>query len=195
LFTNLTSGTKTVGESFKELAGTIISSLAKVAAQMLETLLIKKLLGSDESDSGGGGGGGGAGGLLGGLLGAFGGHAEGGLIKGPGGPKADAIPARLSAGEYVVKADAVQSFGAHNLEAINRGLKIPSIANLSLPKFSEGGLVGGTGGAGDSNINLGIGLDEGLILKHLSSKAAGNIIVQHLANNPKAASKALSRST
>jgi hypothetical protein len=54
--------------------------------------------------------------------------------------------------------------------------------------------VGGSGGLGDSNINLGIGLDEGLILRHLSSKAAGNIIIQHLANNPKAAGKALSRS-
>ena len=121
-FANLTSGTKSVGDSFKTLAASVVSSLAQVAAQMLATLLIKKLLGSDEES--GGGGGGGAGGLLGGLLGAFGGHAEGGLIKGPGGPKADAIPARLSAGEYIVKADAVSAFGVHNLEAINRGLKI-----------------------------------------------------------------------
>jgi len=54
--------------------------------------------------------------------------------------------------------------------------------------------VGNAGGGGDSSIHLGIGLDEGLILKHLSSKTAGNIILNHLANNPKAASKALSRS-
>jgi hypothetical protein len=122
------------------------------------------------------------------------GFAEGGLIRGPGGPKSDSIPARVSPGEYIVKADAVSAFGVHNLEAINRGLKIPSIERLALPKFAEGGLVGNAGSGGNSQINLGIGLDEGLILKHLSSKAAANIVLQHITNNPKAASKALSRS-
>ena len=121
------------------------------------------------------------------------GFAGGGLIQGPGTGKSDSIPARLSAGEYVITADAVQAFGAGNLEAINRGLKIPSMERLSLPKFAEGGLVGAPGAGGDSNINFAIGLDEGLILKHLSSKAAGNIILNHLVNNPKAAGKALAR--
>jgi hypothetical protein len=144
------------------------------------------------STGGEGGGGSGLMGFLGPLFGA--GHAEGGLIKGPGGPKSDSVPARLSAGEYVVKADAVAAFGAANLDAINRGLKIPSLERLSLPKYGEGGLVGGEGG-GESNINLGISLDEGLILKHLSSKAAGRIILNHLVNNPKAAGKALARGT
>jgi hypothetical protein len=101
----------------------------------------------------------------------------------------------LSHGEFIVKADAVASFGVANLDAINRGLRIPSIERLALPRYAEGGLVGEAGAGGESNINLGISLDEGLILKHLSSKAAGNIILNHLANNPKAAGKALSRST
>jgi hypothetical protein len=146
--------------------------------------------GGDDGDSSG------AGGIFGTLLSMLP-AAEGGLISGPGGPKSDSIPARLSDGEYVVKADAVSAFGVHNLEAINRGLKIPSLSHLALPKFADGGLVGtaGMSSGGDSNINLGIGLDEGLILKHLSSKAAGNIVLQHLTNNPKAAAKALSRST
>jgi hypothetical protein len=43
------------------------------------------------------------------------------------------------------------------------------------------------------DLNLGIGLDEGLILKHFSSKKAGKIVLQHLVDNPKAASKAISR--
>lgn len=94
-----------------------------------------------------------------------------------------------------MKADAVSAFGVKNLEAINRGLRIPSLAKLELPRYSEGGLVGSGAGGGDSNINLGIGLDEGLILKHLSSKAAGNIILHHLATNPKAAQHALARSS
>jgi len=191
LFSSLVAGTTSVGNSFKNFAGSVIESLGKVAAQMLATLAIKKLFGAIGGGASGGGGGGGLGGILGSLFGA----AEGGLVKGPGGPKSDSIPARLSHGEYIVKADAVSSFGVNNLEAINRGLKIPSLERLALPKYSEGGLVGNSGGAGESSINLGIGLDEGLILLHLSSKAAGNIIIQHLVNNPKAAGKALSRST
>ena len=124
-----------------------------------------------------------------------GGHAEGGLIKGPGGPKSDSIPARLSAGEFIVKADAVSRFGVNQLEAINRGMQPPSFANLEMPKFSEGGLVGSPGAPGASGtVNLGIALDKGLILQHLSSKDAGRIILDHITNNPKAASKALGRS-
>jgi hypothetical protein len=184
LFTSLVSGTKSVGDAFKSLASSVLSSLSQMAAQMLAQIVITKLLKSALGGFSGGG-----------LASVVPGHAEGGLIRGPGGPKTDSIPARLSDGEFVVQADAVKSFGAHNLEAINRGLKVPAFQSLALPKFAEGGLVGSShAGPGDSNIHLGIGLEEGLVLKHLSSKQAGNIILQHLTNNPKAASKALSRS-
>ena len=54
--------------------------------------------------------------------------------------------------------------------------------------------MGHVDAGGSSRINLGIGLDEGLILKHLSSKMARDVILNHIANNPKAAAKALSRS-
>jgi hypothetical protein len=195
-FMGLGRSTASAADQFRQLAASIVQSLEQI---ILKKLLLKALGGdgSDNSDNSGGGSGSGGGGLFGllsGLLG--GGHAEGGLIKGPGGPKSDSIPARVSPGEYIVKADAVSKVGVDYLESINRGLNIPSIERFSLPKFAEGGLVGsaGVGGGGDSNIHLGIGLDEGLILKHLSSKAAGNVILQHLANNPKAAGKALSRS-
>lgn len=188
-FDTMVQGTHNVGQAFRGLASDVLTSIAKMIAQMYIQILVTKLLKAASGGFANGGlvGGGGTGG--------GGGFAEGGLIRGTGGPKSDSIPARVSPGEYIVKADAVSAFGVHNLEAINRGLKIPSLERLSLPKFADGGLVGNAGGGGgDSNINLGIGLDEGLILKHLSSKAAGNIILQHLTNNPKAASKALSRS-
>ena len=187
-FETVGRGTESVATSFEKLAGSIISSLARMAAQMLAQIVVAKLL---KAALGGFAGGGlvpcGGAGIP--------GHAEGGLIKGPGGPKADAIPARLSAGEYVVKADAVRNFGAHNLEAINRGLRPPSFEHLQLPKFAEGGLVGAQGAAGASgSVHLGIALDKGLILQHLTSKDAGRIILDHITNNPKAASKALGRS-
>ena len=191
-FETVGHGTETLQSSFHNLAQGILASLQKVAMQKL----MEKILGTDGSDSGGSGGGAGLGGLLGGLLGALGHHAEGGLIRGRGGPKADAIPAMLSDGEYIVSAAAVAAFGAHNLEAINRGMRIPSIEALSsrLPHFAEGGLVG-PGSSEPSNINLAVGLDHGLVLQHLSSKAAGRVILQHIVNNPKAAGKAISRGT
>jgi hypothetical protein len=186
-FGSLVQGTRSVGDAFRGLAAGVVNSLQQMASQMIAQLILTRLLKSALGGFAGGG-------LVGGGGGAPG-HAEGGLIRGPGGPKSDSIPARVSPGEYIVRADAVSAFGVENLEAINRGLRVPSLERLSLPKFAEGGLVGNPGGGGgDSNITLGIGLDEGLILKHLTSKAAGNIILQHLTNNPKAAQKALSRS-
>lgn len=48
-----------------------------------------------------------------------GGVAEGGLMKGTGGPTADDIPAWLSSGEYVVKAAAVQKYGTAMFDNLN----------------------------------------------------------------------------
>jgi hypothetical protein len=189
LFSNLVSGTMSVGNAFKSLASSVLSSLGQMAAQMLAQIILTKLLKAAMGGMSGGGlipGGGGSG------------HAEGGLIRGPGGPKSDSIPARVSPGEYIVKADAVSAFGVANLDALNRGLKVPSFARPSFSAFADGGLVSGAGasaGGGDSNINFGISLEEGLVLKHLSGKSAGRIVLQHLVDNPKAASKALSRSS
>lgn len=121
------------------------------------------------------------------------GHAAGGFITGPGTGTSDSIPARLSHGEFVVSAAAVQDYGVDVFTRMNRGLRIPSIAGLSIPRFAEGGLVQAPGGGVGGDLRLGIGLDEGLVIRHLSSKTAGKVILQHLANNPKAAGKALQR--
>jgi hypothetical protein len=184
-FETVGRGTQSVAKSFQKLAASVIGSIE----QMLVKLLLLKIAQSATNTGFGQSSFGSA------FLSGFSGKAEGGLIKGPGGPKSDSIPARLSAGEYVVKADAVSRFGAHNLEAINRGLQPPSFADLALPKFAEGGPVGLVGAPGASgNVRVGIELEEGLILRHMSSKAAGRIVLEHITNNPKAASKALGRS-
>jgi hypothetical protein len=186
-FDMLFQGTQNVGLAFRNLASSVVSSIAKIIAQMYIQLLVTKLLKAAGGFSGGG--------AVGGGMNTFG-AAEGGLISGPGGPKSDSIPARLSHGEFVMKADAVAAIGVGTLNAMNRGINVPAFARSESYHFSEGGLVGTLAGAGggDSNINLGISLDEGLVLKHLGSKAARNIILEHLTNNPKAAGKALSRS-
>ena len=60
------------------------------------------------------------------------GAATGGYITGPGSGTSDSIPARLSNGEYVIKASSVRKIGVANLHSINaRG-------------YAEGGLVGGS---------------------------------------------------
>ena len=58
--------------------------------------------------------------------------ATGGLILGPGGPTDDMIPARLSDGEYVVRAAAVDRYGVDFLHALNA---------MSLPGYAKGGKV------------------------------------------------------
>ncbi len=60
------------------------------------------------------------------------GFAGGGHIRGPGTATSDSILARLSDGEYVVRAAAVRRYGLNFLHALN---------GMSLPKFATGGLV------------------------------------------------------
>lgn len=64
----------------------------------------------------------------------FTGHADGGLISGPGNDRSDNILARLSPGEYVQRAQAVRFWGADFMHAIN---------SMQMPKFASGGIVGG----------------------------------------------------
>jgi hypothetical protein len=125
--------------------------------------------------------------------GGGGGMAGGGLVTGPGSGTSDSIPARLSAGEFVMRASSVRDIGVDALARMNRGLNVGSIRGMSIPRFAEGGLVTHGSGSNGVDLKLGIGLDEGLVLKHLSSKAAGKIVLSHVGNNPKAVSKAISR--
>jgi hypothetical protein len=148
------------------------------------------------SGGGGGGddgsGGGGASGIVSGLAGLLM-AAEGGLVQGPGTATSDSIPARLSTGEFVLRAAAVQDIGLPALALMNRGLHFGSIRGHSIPSFAEGGLVTHGTRSDGVDVNIGLGLDQGLILQHLSSKAAGKVILRHVGNNPKAVSKAISR--
>jgi hypothetical protein len=185
-----------VGDAFRQLAGTVVASIQQIVAQLIVQIAMEKLLksitSSQDDGSGGGGGGSGSGGIVGSLLGLLG-MAEGGFVSGPGSGTSDSIPARLSAGEFVVQAAAVRAVGLDTLSMINRGIRIPSISGMSIPRFAEGGLVQEAGGSSGMDLRLALGLDEGLILKHLESKAAGRIVLQHLATNPKAATRALQR--
>jgi hypothetical protein len=173
-----------VGDAFAHLAESVVGSIQKIVAQLLIQLLMQKLV--NAATSGGFSGGG--------LVSSL--HlAGGGLVSGPGSATSDSIPARLSAGEFVVRAAAVQAVGLDTLAIINRGLYVPGIRGMSIPRFAEGGLVQ-TGTRSDGvDVNMKLDLAEGLVLKHLSTKNAGKIVLTHVGNNPKAVSKSLTRGT
>lgn len=70
------------------------------------------------------------------------GFATGGYISGKGTSISDSIPAMLSNGEYVIKADAVRRYGTNFLDAVNDG-KFARV-RTSIPHFAEGGYVNDT---------------------------------------------------
>lgn len=67
-----------------------------------------------------------------GAAGAEEGFATGGYVRGAGTGTSDSILARLSNGEYVIRAEAVRRYGLSMLNRIN---------SLRLPRFASGGLV------------------------------------------------------
>lgn len=81
------------------------------------------------------------------------GFARGGRVRGPGTGTSDSIMARLSNGEYVMRAAAVRAYGPGFLDKIN---------GLQLPRFAEGGLVSAAASPASSmpalgSLSLGIG--------------------------------------
>lgn len=108
----LARGTMTLSDAIRNLAQSIADAMAKFAAEKLSEMAINGL-GSIP--------------ILGGIF-----AATGGYIQGPGTATSDSIPARLSDGEYVVRAAAVSHYGVDFLHALNA---------TRLRKFAEGGLV------------------------------------------------------
>lgn len=76
-------------------------------------------------------------------------YARGGAVRGPGTGTSDSIMARLSNGEFVMRAAAVRHWGAGFMSNLNRfaggGMVMPS---RGVPSFADGGLVAAGGGTG-----------------------------------------------
>jgi hypothetical protein len=87
------------------------------------------------------------------------GYAGGGYVSGPGTGTSDSILARLSNGEFVIRAEAVRRYGVAFLAALN-AMRLPAFAvggmvqpidvriRSGLPAFAEGGLVSATSSGG-----------------------------------------------
>lgn len=79
--------------------------------------------------------------------------ADGGLVPGSGGPRSDDVLARVSSGEYVIKASSVSKFGTDFMDAINAG-QMPNmggggfgidagVMEQAVPGFFLGGIIEG----------------------------------------------------
>lgn len=111
------------------------------------------------------------------------GHADGGLVRGPGTRTSDSILRRLSDYEYVQRAAAVDYYGVAFMDAVN-GLRFPKEAP-AVHSFAGGS--GSWGGGGDVAGAIGLTnarLDrlERSLVKALShvGPAAGNAVVDRL---------------
>ncbi len=91
--------------------------------------------------------------------------AEGGPVSGSGRP--DSILARLSPGEYIIKADTVDRFGTHFFDMLNKGI-IP-------PRMNTGGSVSGA--------NIGGGLSHELVVADVKIKGSDLLLVFDRATN------------
>ena len=146
------NGTESVGSAFKKMASSIIADLARIA---IEKAIVSAIGSSFLGFSQGG---------------VVPGFAGGGVIHGPGTGKSDSIIARVSAGEGILTADALQHYGHGIVGAIN---------SKRLPAFASGGVVasrlpsvagGGSGEAGQ--IQVMVSLTEDLDGR-IDNRAAG----------------------
>ena len=124
----LAKGTMNLRDAVKNLALTIINSMAQMAAQQLAQMATSSLIGSS----------GGAGGLIGSLF-----AADGGQVRGPGSTTSDSIPAMLSDQEFVTRAAVVTQPGALGfLHAFNRHGMAALEGWLPRVRHATGGLAG-----------------------------------------------------
>lgn len=115
-FMSISDGADSAEEAFKKMAMAILSDLKRMAIQAAIT---KALFPG------------------GGLAGAAAGFASGGYVSGRGSGTSDSIPARLSDGEFVIRASSVKSVGVGFLNAVN------SMGARSFKKGIPGGFADG----------------------------------------------------
>ncbi|QLV87847.1 phage tail length tape measure family protein [Citrobacter sp. RHBSTW-00678] len=124
----LAKGTMNLSAAVKNMALSIVNSMAALASQQLAQMATSALIGSS----------GGIGGLLGSVF-----AAEGGQVRGPGSTTSDSIPAMLSDKEFVTRASVVQQPGALPfLHSFNRHGMAALEGWLPRVRHATGGLAG-----------------------------------------------------
>ena len=133
---------------FRGLADSIIKDLIRIEARILVSKVLEAMMGAFMSFGGAGTntfGSVGTDSMGNAIVGVthVGGRAAGGRIDGPGTGTSDSVLARVSNGENVITASATDYYGQSFMDAINA---------KRLPRYADGGRVGGGGGhAGPSS--------------------------------------------
>ncbi len=130
-FAGIIDGSKSAAQAFGDFGRSVLATIQKILAQKLAESLFGNLF------KAGAGTGSGLGSMISGL---FKGFAVGGFVSGPGTSTSDSIPARLSAGEFVVNARAVSRVGVAFLDALNGVAAGPRVRAGRLA-FAAGGFV------------------------------------------------------
>lgn len=120
--TGLAKGTMTLADAVRSFAQVVVDAMMQVAAQQIAQQASSWVSGAFSAAASSYGGG----------MNYAQAFATGGQVVGPGTGTSDSIPARLSNGEFVVRAASVRKYGVGFLHAINRG---------HLRKYASGGLV------------------------------------------------------
>lgn len=175
MFEQIGSGAKSAKDAFADFARSVISAINRIAAQKI----------AEELFGGMNKGGGGLGGLISGLF-QWAGFASGGYVTGPGTTTSDSIPARLSTGEYVLRAEAVRRVGVDFLHALNGGLFGPRWSGPRLA-FADGGLVPevaqAPAAAPSQSVRIVNVIDPGMAADYLNSAAGEKTILNVLSRN------------
>jgi len=129
------------------------------------------------------------------LLGGVKKFALGGVVSGPGSSTSDSIPARLSAGEYVVRAAAVRRVGVAFLDSLNGLAAGPRFKGHDLA-FAAGGLVPEvrvppTQPQVNQSVRIVNAIDPAVTHDHLQSPAGEKVIVNIIGRNARAIRAAL----
>lgn len=175
------SGAKSFKSAMRDMVLSVIADLRRMAAQALATAAMRALLLSGFSGGGQVGGGGAEK------------KATGGVLGGIGTGTSDSNLAYFSRGEFLVRAAVVREPGVlMHLNSLNRyGSR--SLRRRPLPRFAEGGLVGGDVSSSSAPLDgrLVVGLEDGLILRHLETTAGQRVLVKAIARNRRAVRSAL----
>jgi tape measure domain-containing protein len=170
MFVSMAQGAKTAKDAFMDFARSVLAAIQRILAQRLA----EQLFAGMSAGSGG-------------WFASFAkwlGFADGGYVTGPGTSTSDSIPARLSAGEYVIRAEAVRRFGVAFLDAIN-GLRLPPTWNAGRLAFATGGMVpmAAAQPAQQQAIRIVNSIDPAVTHDHLQTPAGERLIVNIIGRN------------
>jgi hypothetical protein len=169
-FDDAADGAKSFGDAVTDMARNILRAIAQIAAQILALEIITAIAKAAGVPVPSGG---------------F--HlAEGGPVPGHG--RGDIVPAMLEPGEFVLSRRMLKKLGGlRGLEELLDGLRItPPLRRGGVARFAEGGMVSGRGGEDSFSAEATIGLEEGLVLKHLRTRGGREELMRFVQQNARA---------